>query len=75
MRQPLNPAQSRVPTGNWAGYGFSKSTRQTSVTDKGLFCDPPPDLAAVKVNLERPQYFLESIPPSISIIERNKYSP
>jgi len=43
MRQPLNPTQSRIPTGNWAGYGFSKSTRQTSTTDKGLFCDPPPD--------------------------------
>ena len=43
MRQPLNPSQSRVPTGNWAGYGFSKSTRTTSGTDKGMFCDPQPD--------------------------------
>lgn len=43
MRQTPNPSQARVPTPTWAGYGFSKSSRQTTTptTDKGLFCDTP----------------------------------
>jgi hypothetical protein len=31
--------QVRVPTPTWSGYGFSKSTRQPSTSEKGLFCD------------------------------------
>ena len=48
MRQPPNPTQARVPTPTWAGYGFSKSTRQTS-SAKGLFCDTPDSTTTVKV--------------------------
>ena len=50
MRQTPNPSQARVPTPTWAGYGFSKSSRQTSTTsDKGLFCDTPDSTTKVFV--------------------------
>ncbi|XP_032794013.1 protein bicaudal C homolog 1 isoform X1 [Daphnia magna] len=48
MRQTPNPSQARVPTPTWAGYGFSKSSRQTSSSDKGLFCDTPDSTTSVK---------------------------
>jgi len=41
MRQPPNLSQTRVPNSTWAGYGFSKSTRQPLTSDKGLFCETP----------------------------------
>ena len=49
MRQTPNPSQARVPTPTWAGYGFSKSSRQTSTSDKGLFCDTPDSTTSIKV--------------------------
>lgn len=49
MRQAPNPSQARVPTPTWAGYGFSKSSRQTSTSDKGLFCDTPDSTTSIKV--------------------------
>lgn len=50
MRQPPNPTQARVPTPTWAGYGFSKSSRQTSSSDKGLFCDTPDSTTTLKTD-------------------------
>lgn len=50
MRQTPNPSQARVPTPTWAGYGFSKSSRQPSTSDKGLFCDTPDSTTSIKVN-------------------------
>lgn len=51
MRQQPNPAQARVPTPTWAGYGFSKSTRQVPSSDKALFCDTPDSTTTVKVKV------------------------
>ncbi|EFX62924.1 hypothetical protein DAPPUDRAFT_336202 [Daphnia pulex] len=48
MRQTPNPSQARVPTPTWAGYGFSKSSRQTSTSEKGLFCDTPDSTTSIK---------------------------
>jgi hypothetical protein len=48
MRQQPNPMQVRVPTPTWSGYGFSKSTRQPSTSEKGLFCDTPDSTTTLK---------------------------
>lgn len=58
MRQTPNPSQARVPTPTWAGYGFSKSSRQTSSSDKGLFCDTPDSTTSVKVLSIISYYFI-----------------
>ena len=44
----LQPMQVRVPTPTWSGNGFSKSTLQSSTSEKGLFCDTPDSTTTLK---------------------------